>query len=275
MLFNLHTHCNFCDGVGVPEEYVQQALDKGFSVLGFSCHGPAPFTTGWTMTREDTEEYLATIDSLKIRYKNDLQIYKGLEIDYFQGDTRQIFTSYDLDYIIGSVHFINAEGENKYYSVDGSLEAFEQTLKVCSDSIEKLIYRYYELLIEMLAKNRFNILGHLDLVKKNNFDNRFFNEKEKWYVNLVKDVVEKIARYNVIVEVNTGGIARGYMHDVYPSEWILKECKKREIAITLSSDAHSPKDIDFYFEEAKRIIKSVGYSEIWGIQNSKWASIKF
>ena len=139
MLFNLHTHCNFCDGAGNPEEYVKQALAKGFSVLGFSCHGPAPFTTGWTMEYENTEDYLKTVDSLKTAYKQELQIYKGMEIDYFQGDTRQIFTKYELDYIIGSVHFINAEGENKYYSIDGSLEAFEQTLKMCSDSsIENL-----------------------------------------------------------------------------------------------------------------------------------------
>ncbi|HHU31330.1 MAG: histidinol-phosphatase HisJ [Zhaonellaceae bacterium] len=275
MLFNLHTHCNFCDGAGNPEEYVKQALAKGFSVLGFSCHGPAPFTTGWTMEYENTEDYLKTVDSLKTAYKQELQIYKGMEIDYFQGDTRQIFTKYELDYIIGSVHFINAEGENKYYSIDGSLEAFEQTLKMCSDSsIEKLVRRYYELLVEMLAKRRFDILGHLDLVKKNNFKNRFFNEQEKWYISLVKDVVEKIARYNVIVEINTGGIARGYMNEVYPSEWIIRECKKWEIPVTLSSDAHSPQDIDFYFAEAKKIIKSASYSEIWGIQDGKWVSIK-
>ena len=54
----------------------------------------------------------------------------------------------------------------------------------------------------------------------------------------------------------------------------LSGMQKWEIPVTLSSDAHSPQDIDFYFAEAKKIIKSASYSEIWGIQDGKWVSIK-
>jgi len=275
MLSNLHTHCGFCDGVGNPEEYVVKALEKGFYALGFSSHGPAHFSTGWTMSDKTAEEYLKTIDELKNRYKNTIQIYKGMEIDYFPGDTRNIFLRYDLDYIIGSIHFINTPGESEFFSIDGSMEAFEKTLNVCAGSdIKKVVYRYYETVLEMLQKNRFDILGHLDIVKKNNTGNRFFNENEKWYVDLVKKIVEKISQHKVIVEVNTGGVARGYTDEIYPSEWIIRECRKWDIPITLTSDAHRPENIDFYFDEAKRIIKSAGYNEIWEIDDGKWVCRK-
>lgn len=273
MLSNFHTHCSFCHGAGHPEEYVKKALNKGFSGLGFSCHGPAPIITGWSMSEEDTEEYLRTIDYLKVHYKNDIQIYKGMEIDYFSGDTRNVFRRYKLDYNIGSIHYINAAAGREYFSIDGSVDAFEEALNIFSGSrIEELVRRYYEIVLEMLQYNRIDILGHLDLVKKNNIDNRFFNEKEKWYVDLVKNVVEEISKHSVIVEVNTGGIARGYTYDSYPSEWIIRECKNWEIPITLSSDAHSPEDLDYYFKEAKEIIKSAGYNEIWELNDGKWIS---
>ena len=275
MLSNFHTHCSFCHGVGHPEEYVMQALKKGFSGLGFSCHGTAPFITEWSMSDETTKEYLKTIDNLKNRYKDNIQIYKGMEIDYFSGYANNIFRKYDLDYIIGSIHFINAAAGGKCFVIDGNLEEFEETLNMCSgSSIEKLVHRYYEIVLEMLQNNRIDILGHLDIVKKNNINDRFFNEREKWYVNLVKNVVEKVAQHNVIVEVNTGGIARGYTNEIYPSEWIIRECKNWEIPITLSSDAHLPENIDFYFEEAKEIIRSAGYSELCEIHDGKWVGKK-
>ena len=35
---NLHTHTLFCDGRDTPEDMVLSAIEKGFSVLGFSGH---------------------------------------------------------------------------------------------------------------------------------------------------------------------------------------------------------------------------------------------
>ena len=276
MLSNLHTHCCFCDGVGRPEEYVAKALEKGFAALGFSSHSPVPFANSWSMSEKTAEDYLKTIDCLKDRYKNSIQIYKGMEIDYLSGDAKGFFQRYDLDYTIGSVHYISIPGKKKYYSIDGKLEHFVKTLHECSgSSIEKLVSRYYETVLEMLANNSIDILGHLDLVKKNNSGNRFFSEKEQWYISLVKNVVKKIACYDVVVEINTGGIARGYMDDVYPSEWIIRECKKCEIPVALCSDAHAPENIDSYFEEAKGIMRSAGYNEIWGLNNGRWVKNRF
>ncbi len=274
MISNYHTHCCFCDGSGQPEEYVLQALKKDFSTLGFSSHGPIPFTE-WTMRNEDTGNYLETIDYLKSKYTNLIQIYKGMEIDYLSGDTSTIFKRYDLDYIIGAVHLINDGIHREYFSIDGNITEFQKTFEICSNSsIKKLVSRYYETVLEMLQNNRIDILAHLDLVKKNNTNQKYFNETDAWYVNLVKDVVRKISSYNVIVEVNTGGIARGYTDNVYPSLWIIKEMKKWNIPIVLSSDAHKPENLDFYFDQAKEDIKSAGYDEVWDLNNGKWENRK-
>ncbi len=273
MSANYHTHCCFCDGKGKPEEYVEQAIKEGFSSLGFSCHGPTPFVTDWTMSEAVTEEYFLAISCLKEKYKDNIQIYKGMELDYFSGDSRNIFNRYDLDYTIGSVHYIKAWSNEDYLGVDDSYENFERALiDYANSDIKKFAVRYYETVLEMLQKESFDILGHLDLVKKNNSGNRFFSENEKWYIELVKSALEKISSYNVLVEVNTGGISRGYTEETYPSAWIIRECKKYDIPLVLNSDAHVPENINFYFEEARRIIRSAGYNELWELDNGKWVS---
>lgn len=275
MSSNYHTHCRFCDGIGEPEEYIEQAMKKNVSALGFSCHGPAPFQTGWTMSDEAADKYLAAIDRLKDRYQNRIELYKGMEIDYFAGDTRNIFRKYTLDYIIGAIHYVSGDTGGKYYSIDGDRDAFEETLNIGSgSSMKKLAFRYYETLLDMLQHNRIDILAHFDLLKKNNAGQQYFSEKEPWYIHLVKDVLQKVSRYPVLIEVNTGGIARGFMENIYPSEWIIRECKKLDIPIILNSDAHLPENIDFYFDEAKEIIKASGYTELWELHNGRWGSVK-
>lgn len=273
MSANYHTHCSFCDGRGRPEEYIERAVGKGFSSLGFSSHGPTPFVTDWTMSEAAAAEYCRTIDSLREKYRDKIHIYKGMELDYFSGDIRNIFHKYDLDYTIGSVHFIKSWTDGEYLGVDDSCENFERALiDHANFDIKKFAETYYETVLEMLQNERFDILGHLDLVKKNNSGNKFFNENEKWYIELVKNVVKKVSDYNAMVEVNTGGISRGYTDEPYPSAWIIRECKKYDIPLVLSSDAHVPENIDFYFEEAKRIIRSAGYSELWELENGRWVN---
>ena len=40
---NYHTHTTYCDGVNTAEEMIQSAIEKRFSILGFSSHSIYPF----------------------------------------------------------------------------------------------------------------------------------------------------------------------------------------------------------------------------------------
>ena len=66
---NLHTHCNFCDGKNTAEEMVLSAIQKGFTLLGFSSHSMLPYTSDWHIPVEKHEDYVKTIHSLKEKYK--------------------------------------------------------------------------------------------------------------------------------------------------------------------------------------------------------------
>ena len=40
---NYHTHTEFCDAKNTAEEMVLAAIEKNFSILGFSSHAMYPF----------------------------------------------------------------------------------------------------------------------------------------------------------------------------------------------------------------------------------------
>ena len=108
-LSNYHSHCTFCDGRSIPEDFVRFAITHGFRAYGFSSHSPLPFETFWNMSKDDMPEYLQEIKRLKQKYSDQLEIYAGLEIDYLDetyNASIPYFQELPLDYRIGSIHFL-------------------------------------------------------------------------------------------------------------------------------------------------------------------------
>ncbi|MEA1911538.1 MAG: histidinol-phosphatase HisJ family protein, partial [Spirochaetota bacterium] len=106
---NYHSHSEFCDGTGNLEDYVKAAINKGFDVFGFSGHAPLPFENDWAITESGLKEYLKEIKRLKYKYKDIINLKRGLEVDYIEemmSPSDQYLKDYNLDYIIGSVHVI-------------------------------------------------------------------------------------------------------------------------------------------------------------------------
>ena len=77
---NLHTHPVYCDGNDTPEEMVQTAIAKKFDILGFSGHGHVDYDD-YAMSLEDTEKYIREVNALKEKYRDQIQIHLGTEVD--------------------------------------------------------------------------------------------------------------------------------------------------------------------------------------------------
>lgn len=276
---NYHSHSSFCDGEGRLEEYVQYALSQHMRALGFSGHAPLPFPNAWTMDAEDLPLYLAETRRLKDLYKDRIELYTGLEIDYLDEERNPAQPVYDalgLDYKIGSVHMLPDPDNGEYYSVDGPLEEIEHLIKIVySGSAEKMVTDYYRQIENMVRIGGFDFIGHLDLIKKHNRELGLFSEAESWYRNAVNAVLDAVAAAGQIVEVNTGAIARGYTDEPYPSPWILNICAERGIPITLNSDAHKPSWVEFGFEAARNIIRDAGYTRGMALIEGKWQEVSY
>ena len=178
-----------------------------------------------------------------------------------------------LDYCIGSVHMIRERNSGKFWAIDGPVEHLDELLRHTFDGdIIQLSNRYYSLVRDMLRAGGFQILGHMDLIKKRNTGNRYFDETQNWYREQVFETLDVLAETDVILEVNTGGIARKATDTIYPSPWILKEALAKNIPLMLNADAHTCEDIDFFYSESLDIIKECGYKELYSLIGGKWIS---
>jgi len=119
-----------------------------------------------------------------------------------------------------------------------------------------------------------DILAHFDVIKKNNYDNAFFNEDDEIYRHEVKETLKLISDTNTIIEVNTGGISRGYIKDAYPSKWILELCYDMGIPVMLASDSHTPENIDFKFNETIDLLKKIGFKKQRILYQNQWVDIE-
>jgi histidinol-phosphatase (PHP family) len=269
---NLHTHTNYCDGKGNAEEYVISAIEKGSSSIGFSGHAPVPFKSGWNMTNENFEKYLQDIDNLKYKYQNKISVYKGIEADYLKNTVEpDIFFDKNLDFIIGSIHYLKVPEQVLPWDFIISPIVFSKGLeKFYNNDIKKLISDYFEATAEMSFNKSVDIIGHFNQINKFNFGNIYFNENDKFYLAKAEECLKVISENNKIIEINTRGKFRKLSDTFYPSEEILKICKKLNIEITLSADAHSPKETDSYLTEAAKYAISAGYTDFLSLKEGKF-----
>lgn len=274
---NFHTHCNFCDGDEEPEKFVKKAIKEGMAGLGFSSHAPVSFETEWTMRKENLKDYINTIDILKKKYQDKLSIYTGLEIDYVLGLGKICDIDFSkIDYAIGSVHFLGSDGFKGDWSIDYNNDEFAKGIqRDFQGNVRKAVEVYYYTIQDMALKGEIDIVGHFDIIKMNNKDDRYFCEDESWYISLVEDTLKVVSKYGLIIEVNNGGITRGKTDSLYPSNWILERCCKKNIPITISSDAHRPEYIAYGFDKTAKVLKDIGFKEIYVLEHSQWKPKEF
>lgn len=261
---NLHTHSLFCDGIHSLSENAENALKKGFRVLGFSSHSVYPFWTECNMKCENFSLYCDEIRRLQKELSGQLVIRLGFEADYIPGITVPRFDTYSEfapEYLIGSVHFVfHRDG---IIAVDHSPQMFRTALENrYGGNIRAFVCDYFAAEREMLEHGDFSILGHPDLIRKFNEKNHFFDENEAWYKREIESTASAVARSGVAVEINTGAISRGYMTDAYPSDYFLALLHEHNVPIVINSDAHSAEQLDCAFELALSKAKKAGFTEI-------------
>lgn len=275
MWSNYHTHSHYCDGKMAPVDYADQARQYHMYNLGFSSHAPVPFDCKWCMKHDDLDNYLSTIDGLKSDYR-DLDIYKSLEIDFIPEVISPEDFKSKLDYTIGSIHFVEHDREGRPWEIDGLHSVFLDGLeKIFNNDIRAAVSRYFELTRQMVSQSHPTIIGHLDKIKIQNIENKFFDENDAWYRDEIRKTLKIISEEGGIVEVNTRGLYQKKSKTTYPSPWILDIIRDLHIPVTLSSDAHHPADLVNQFEEAARALLAAGIKKITILQEGTWKPYGF
>ncbi|MDJ1505114.1 histidinol-phosphatase HisJ [Xanthocytophaga agilis] len=276
---NYHSHTNFCDGKYPPNYYATEAFRQKFVAYGFSSHAPVPFECKWCMKEDSIDKYFTEIQKLKDRWEGKLQLYYGLEVDYIpgiMGVKNPFIQDLNLDYSIGSVHFVEAMADGTRWEIDGAHSTFLQGLKeIFGNNIQRAVTQYYEQIRQMVVEDKPSVIGHLDKIKMQNQFTPLFNENADWYQEEVFKTLQTIASSGLIMEVNTRGLYKKRAVETYPGKWVLEQAFKLGIPVTVSSDAHHPKEIAGFFTEALSLLGDIGYQHIHVLLDGVWKPVSF
>ena len=253
---NLHTHTCFADGKHTAEEVVLSAIENGMDVLGFSEHSFHPHPDVYSMeTPEIQAQYRREIERLKLVYTDHIKILCGIEQDSFCGVPTDLF-----DYVIGSVHYLYLGGE--YCEVDLSAEATLDAIKKhCGGDPIAYAKAYFEAVARVEQDTQCDIIGHFDLITKFDEQANIFDTTDPRYLKAGLEALDALLEKDVIFEVNTGAIARGYRKTPYPMKNILVELNKRGFGAIIASDCHDARYLDLHFDECAELLAECGFKE--------------
>ena len=252
-LQNLHTHTTYCDGTLSVEDMIIAAVKCGGSSIGFSEHSYVPFDKEFSMDLEDTPGYMSEVTALKEKYMNDIDIFLGIEMDYFTDIVPK-----GMEYVIGAVHHVNKDGQD--ITIDGGTE---HIIEMCKRHFDGDYYfmaeSYFATAANVACKTNADIIAHFDLIAKRNIDGCLFDETHPRYKKAALDSMDKLLTKCKLFEINTGAMFRYGKTMPYPSEFLLRELHKRGGEIIFSSDSHCAQSLYYKFDEMRELARSCGF----------------
>ena len=245
MIVDLHNHTPLCNHAeGTIQEYVESAIKNGVKVFGFSDHAPMDFDPKYRMKFEEMQEYEEAVLNAQQKYKEDITILLGYEVDYLPGHMDARVLNADVDYLIGSVHFLEGWGFDNPEFI-GKWE---------EQDIDEIWQKYFDTIEDMAKSRLFDIVGHLDLIKVFKFmPNAEIPKMAEKALNAIKEA-------DMVLELNVAGYRKD-VKEAYPSRELLEMAFTLGIPITFASDAHKPEQVALFNEEITELARSVGYKE--------------
>lgn len=269
--YNYHSHTHFCDGAQHPEDYAIACVEKSYKSYGFSTHAPVPGGSVWNMKEEDMEEYISIIQSLKNKYRNDLEIYLSMEVDYMEDLQGPSNYANILDYTVGSVHFIGKGPREKRFEMDGPYSKFLAGLEEhYQNNIVEAVEHFFKLNWDMIQNDPPDVIGHVDKIVSHlmKYDTDIL--QSEWYNDLLKETARIIENSGAILEVNTRGLKSSKYPTTYPHINFLKILKDFDIRYQMNADVHKTADMDMGYEMTLGILKGLGINELWIREQNEW-----
>lgn len=248
-MFDFHMHSHFSADCTTPmEDMVNGAIQKGMTEICFTEHIDYEYPDPSIIFEVDLTLYENELNRLRELYGQHIKIRKGIEI----GVQPHVLQRYDqlmiqntFDFVICSMH--TTDRKSLHYK-----EIFH------GRTVTEAFQLYYdEYLACIKAFKQFNVLGHVDLVK------RYADEPSPdLFHDQLRLIFQELIPYGKGIEVNTSGPRYGLDHAL-PSRDVLELYKQcgGEI-ITLGSDAHRVREIGDHFHQSLLQLQDIGFRYI-------------
>lgn len=259
---DLHVHTTFSpDSQIPPDRACRTAVGRGLKVIGFSDH--AEFVhedEAYVSERYSGSGILEEIQRLRTVYEGRLEILYGVEVGFIPGMEREIkdfLASHPFDYAIGSVHY-----------VEGTLVS--RWVRETEDK-ELSFTPYFEALLGAASSGLFQILGHLDYVRKYMYAPQNYLRGD--YAELVGRIISTAASKELVIELNTSGW-RQATDEPFPGKEILRLLASAGGMATYGSDAHKYYEIGYAERRAGQLFRESGFDSVQVFRQRKRTAVK-
>lgn len=226
MVANYHTHTWRCNHAsGTEREYVENAIEQGLKILGFSDHTPYIFPGAYyshfRMKLHQLEDYVQTILSIRKEYAGQIEIPLGLELEYYPKllpELLPVLRDFPIDYLLMGQHFIGNEIDEHYSGWP-------------TEDV-KILERYVDQVIEGMHTGLFTYVAHPDLI-------HFLGDDRIYQIHMGR-LCQAAKQCNIPLEVNLLGIREGRN---YPNDLFCEQASIEGCDVILGRDAHSAQQI--------------------------------
>ena len=224
MKSNLHTHTVRCrHAVDADEEYVKAAVAAGYDRLGFSDHSPFIFPdgsqSGFRMLTESVEDYVSSLSELRKKYKDRIEIYIGLEMEYYPKFYDQMISNarkWGIEYLLLGEHFLGSEYPEKRPST--AMHDDPKDLK-----------EYVDCCIAAMDTGCFTYIAHPDIFG--------YNFESEEYEEEMGRMIKHAVQTDTPLEINLLGMMTN-RHYPNPNFWRIAG-KIEGVKAVIGSDAHA------------------------------------
>ena len=236
--FNLHTHTYRCNHArGEDEDFVLAAIENGYTTMGFSDHAPYIFPenisyySDFRMKPYRTEGYAESVNALKEKYKDKIDIKLGFEVEWYPElieKELEYLKSFNYDYLILGQHHISNEYDK------AARYTGRPTRKV------KHLDMYISQVLSAARSGEFAYIAHPDIIK--------FVGSGRIYAQKMEEFIKALKEIDIPLEYNFLGYKenRNYPNPVF---WeLVKKYRNRTV---IGLDAHQP----WVYADSERIDK--------------------
>ncbi|MDX9975940.1 MAG: histidinol-phosphatase [FCB group bacterium] len=253
---------------GTLRDILDAAVAYGYHTFGVTEHAPRAemrflypeeIALGYDPARLHAEfdAYARETETVVREYEGRLEVLRGFEIEVVPHDRYvepmlELRRRHAFDYVVGSVHHVDD------IPIDGPKEDFDSALRRFG-SLESLTLRYFEQVTEMIRAIRPEVVGHLDLIRKN--APRDFPLDTPPIRRAAEAALVAAKDCGAVLDLNTAGYRKG-LGSPYPAPWIVRLAAEMGLDFCFGDDSHCAADVGAGVDEARRYLLDNGVTSI-------------
>lgn len=262
--FNYHTHtyrCGHADMDYTDEDYIKDYIKTGLKKVAFTDHAPQKNEIdkrpNVRMKYADRLEYLESINKLKQKYKDKIEIQSGYEVEYLPGEEENLLElKNETDILILGQHYIYDDEYNLKIIRFREKELFT----------EKEFLRYANYIEKAMEYKIVDIIAHPDLFILSSDGFREIQEK------ISNMICESAQKYNIPLEINLNRIFyEMFFRDnptnnldevLYPCKEFWEIASQYDIKVLYGLDVHHKNQISLFNKLVEIANKKIGEKTI-------------